>query len=221
MLWSRALWSSNDVLWRPELLWSSLFQPEPLSDASFISYKNKFRCGTCVQIILSDWRSSQKREAYWLTPRLHGESGQILEQTNFITNAISFYTNRANSVADCSTVCCSKLACFRPASRGNVRQIWASFCPDLCKRALREFPHSKYFFCYALRSKKEVTRRKSNVHPCTNFEPNGPWCVDYKQTSSLSLSNHKDVAFSFVYFLKRPCESRVTICALLTSLYDS
>ena len=139
----------------------------------------------------------------------------------FFTNAISFYTNRANSVADCSTVCCSKLACFRPASRGNVRQIWASFCPDLCKRALREFPHSKYFFCYALRSKKEVTRRKSNVHPCTNFEPNGPWCVDYKQTSSLSLSNHKDVAFSFVYFLKRPCESRVTICALLTSLYDS
>ena len=221
MLWSRALWSSNDVLWRPELLWSGLFQPEPLSDASFISYENKFRCGTCVQIILSDWRSSQKREAYWLTPRLHGESGQILEQTNFITNAISFYTNRANSVADCSTVCCSKLACFRPASRGNVRQIWASFCPDLCKRALREFPHSKYFFCYALRSKKEVTRRKSNVHPCTNFEPNGPWCVDYKQTSSLSLSNHKDVAFSFVYFLKRPCESRVTICALLASLYDS
>ena len=221
MLWSRTLWSSNDVLWRPELLWSGLFQPESLSDASFISYENKFRCGTCVQIILSDWRSSQKREAYWLTPRLHGESGQILEQTNFITNAISFYTNRANSVADCSTVCCSKLACFRPASRGNVRQIWASFCPDLCKRALREFPHTKYFFCYALRSQKEVTRRKSNVHPCTNFEPNGPWCVDYKQTSSLSLSNHKDVAFSFVYFLKRPCESRVTICALLASLYDS
>lgn len=84
MLWSRTLWSSNDVLWRPELLWSSLFQPEPLSDASFISYENKFRCGTCVQIILSDWRSSQKREAYWLTPRLHGESGQILEQTNFL-----------------------------------------------------------------------------------------------------------------------------------------
>ena len=106
----------------------------------------------------------------------------------FFTNAISFYTNRANSVADCSTVCCSKLACFHPASRGKVRRIWASFCPDLCKRALREFPHSKYFFCYALRSKKEVTRRKSNVHPCTNFEPNGPWCVDYKQTSSLHVS---------------------------------
>ena len=32
----------------------------------------------------------------------------------FFTNAICFYTNRANSVADCSTVCCSKLACFRP-----------------------------------------------------------------------------------------------------------
>lgn len=25
-----------------------------------------------------------KREAYWLTPRLHGESGQILERTNFL-----------------------------------------------------------------------------------------------------------------------------------------
>ena len=26
--------------------------------------------------------------------------------------------------------------------------------------------------------------------------------MDYKQTSSLSLSNHKDLGFSFVYFLK-------------------
>ena len=26
--------------------------------------------------------------------------------------------------------------------------------------------------------------------------------MDYKQTTSLSLSNHKDVAFSSVYFLK-------------------
>lgn len=215
MLWSRTLWSSNDVLWRPELLWSSLFQPEPLSDASFISYENKFRCGTCVQIILSDWRSSQKREGYWLTPRLHGESGQILEQTNFLPMRSVFKPTVQILLQ------IAKLACFRPASRGNVRRIWASFCPDLCKRALREFPHSKYFFCYALRSKKEVTRRKSNVHPCTNFEPNGPWCVDYKQTSSLSLSNHKDVAFSFVYFLKGLANHELRYAALLVSLYDS
>ena len=78
MLWSRTLWSSNDVLWRPELLWSGLFQPEPLSDASFISYENKFRCGTCVQIILSDWRSSQKEKLIDLHPVYTGSPDKFL-----------------------------------------------------------------------------------------------------------------------------------------------
>jgi len=78
MLWSRTLWSSNDVLWRAELLWSGLFQPEPLSDASFISYENKFRCGTCVQIILSDWRSSQKEKLIELRPVNTGSPDKFL-----------------------------------------------------------------------------------------------------------------------------------------------
>lgn len=132
-------------------------------------------------------------------------TGEVHKKRCLLTNTPFTRVVRTNSVTDCSIVCCSqkiKLACFRPGSPGNVRRICASFCPDLCKRALREFPHSKYFFCYALRSKKEVTRRKSNEHPCTNFELNGPWYVDYKQTIRLPLSNHKDVAFSFVYFLK-------------------
>ena len=196
-----------------------MFQPEPLSDASFISYENKFRCSTCVQIILSDWRSSQKRKLIDLHPVYTGSPDKFL-------NRRIFYQCDQFLYEPCK-FCCRLQYCllfktclFPPAFRGNVRRIWASFCPDLCKRALREFPHSKYFFCYALRSKKEVTRRKSNVHPCTNFEPNGPWCVDYKQTSSLSLSNHKGVAFSLVYFLKGLANHELRYAALLASLYD-
>lgn len=112
-----------------------------------------------------------KREAYWLTPRLHGESGQILEQTNFLPMRSVFIPNRANSVADCSALCCSKLACFRPASRGNVRRISASFCPDLCKRALREFAHSKYFFVTLCEARRKLRGVKAMYTPALILSP--------------------------------------------------
>ena len=165
MLWSRTLWSSNDVLWRPELLWSGLFQPEPLSDASFISYENKFRCGTCVQIILSNWRSSQKEKLIDLHPVYTGSPDKFLNGRIFLPMRSVFIRNRANSVADCSNVCCSKLACFRPWSRGNVRRICANFCPDLCERALREFPHSKYFFVTLCEARRKLRGVKAMYIP--------------------------------------------------------
>lgn len=98
----------------------------------------------------------------------------------FFTNAISFYTNRANSVADCSTVCCSKLACFRPASRGNVRQIWASFCPDLCQRGQREFPHSKYFFVTLCEARRKLRGVKAIYIPALILSPmdRGVWTIN-------------------------------------------
>ena len=112
--------------------------------------------------------------------------------------------NRANSVTDCSIVCCSKLACFRPWYRGNVRRICASFCPDFCKRALREFSHTKYFFVTLCEARRKLRGVRAMYIPALILSSmdRGMWTINRQVVCHFQTIRTLLSLFFFFFFLK-------------------
>ena len=151
-------------------------------------------------MIVLDFESAGNLKVPTLTPRLQ-RSGQIFDRTRFYNCGTRFSRNRANSVTDCNTVCCSTCTISRAPCK--LKKDWSvqvfvhsKICPDPCKRGIKLLPLTLRLLAndvkpQARQSQKKTRRReRKRTHIYLKKQVLGAWPFDFTYMATVKSLIH-------------------------------